>query len=64
MGKKQLKEDDMLPLNVDLAPMLLARLKLAKAVLNTPIRTIAAQAFDAWLREHGITEEKVRKMSK
>lgn len=52
----------MTPLNVDISTELMDRLKLAKLLTKTPIRHIAAEAFEAWLRQHGVTADKLQKL--
>lgn len=48
--------------NVEIPTELMTRLKVAKAMTETPIREIAKLAIDAWLRAQGFTPEKMPKV--
>lgn len=52
----------MTPLNVDVPVELMDRIKLAKVLTKQPIRLIALEALDAWLRARGVTPEKMPKL--
>lgn len=54
----------MTPLNVDVPAELMDRIKLAKVLTKTPIRLIALEALDAWLRAQGITPDKMPKLKR
>ncbi len=54
----------MLPLNVDIPAEILERLKLAKLITSKPIRAIAAEAFENWLRAQGITPDKLQRLKR
>lgn len=52
----------MTPLNVDIPEEMNDLLRLAKALTKKPIRTIAQEALQAWLKQNGITREALNKI--
>jgi hypothetical protein len=60
--KPSSQEVPMSELNVAIPTELLERIKLAKVLTKTTIRQLAAEAFEAWLRQHGVTAERIAKL--
>lgn len=52
----------MTPLNVDIPTETNDLLRLAKALTKKPIRIIAQEALEAWLKQNGITREAMNKI--
>lgn len=52
----------MTDLNVEIPAELMDRIKLAKLLTKEPIRLIAVEALEAWLRSKGITSDKLAKL--
>jgi hypothetical protein len=60
--KPQSQDVPMEPLNVDIPADVLTMLRVAKATTGKAIRQIALEALEAWLRQNGITRDKVDKL--
>jgi hypothetical protein len=54
----------MTALNVDVPSEMMDRIKLAKLLTKQSIREIATEAFEEWLKKHGVTSEKMPKLNR
>lgn len=48
--------------NADIPTEMMERIRLAKLLMKSSMKEIAAEAFEAWLREKGITSDKMPKI--
>jgi hypothetical protein len=56
------RDEKMTDLNVEIPTELMNRIKVAKVLTGERIRDIAKEALENWLRERGVTPEKMPKL--
>lgn len=64
MAKRKPETEAVSDLNVEIPTDVFQRLHVAKAITSKSLREIAREAFEAWLKQHGVTEEKLKSLRK